>query len=106
MIKLPQMTHPLSRHWNQPPADQMAVYDDIAIMDQSALGLLPEYSTSIPTGVYEGKMWKSRQGHGTPGGPAGPWYLCWYGPSEDPDKCSINSRPIRLIRDEERQGRC
>ncbi|KKK97679.1 hypothetical protein LCGC14_2650360, partial [marine sediment metagenome] len=72
MIKLPQMTHPLSRHWNQPPADQMAVYDDIAIMDQSALGLLPEYSTSIPTGVYEGKMWKSRQGHGTPGGPAGP----------------------------------
>ena len=105
MIELPQMTHPLSGYWSQPSADQMAVYDDIAIMDRSALALLSEYSTSIPTGVYEGKMWKSRQGHNTPGGPVGPWYLYWYGPSKDPDKCSINSRPIRLIREKKDRSR-
>jgi hypothetical protein len=79
----------------------MAVYDDIAIMDRSTLARLPEYSTSIPTGVYEGKMWKFRQGHGTPGGSDGSWFLRWYGPSDDPNKCSINERPIRLIRDAE-----
>jgi hypothetical protein len=100
MIKLPVMTHPLSSAWDQPSPDRMAIYDDIAIMDRSTLECLSEYSTSIPTGVYEGKMWKFRQGHNTPGGPVGPWYLCWYGSSEDPDKCSINRRPIRLIRNE------
>ncbi|KKL82142.1 hypothetical protein LCGC14_1987740 [marine sediment metagenome] len=96
MIELPQMTHPLSRGWSQPPADQMAVYDDIAIMDQSTLALLPEYSTTIPTGAYEGKMWRRANGPDN-------WLLCWYGPSEKPDMVSINRRPIRLIRDEKEQ---
>lgn len=100
---LPQMTHPLSAHWPQPPADQIAMYDDMAIMDRATLALLSDYSLSIPTGVYEGKMWRSRQGHGTPEGPSGPWQLCWYGSSDDPDKCSINTRPIRLLRDEKEQ---
>lgn len=103
VIELPQMTHPLSRAWDQPGPDELAVYDDIAIMDRSTLQQLHNYSASIPTGVYEGKMWRFQQGHSTPGGPDGPWYLCWYGPSEDPDKCSINRRPIRLIRDEKGQ---
>jgi len=96
VIELPQMTHPLSRHWHQPSADEMAVYDDIAIMDRSALQRLPEYSTTIPTGAYEGKMWRRANGPDK-------WFLCWYGPSEDPDMVSINSRPIRLIRDEKEQ---
>lgn len=91
---LPQMTHPLSTAWNQPPTTDIAFYDDIAIMDRPTLDLLPEYSTSIPTGVYEGKMWRrALLGEG--------WVLCWYGPADDPDKCSINSRPIRLIRNKE-----
>ena len=93
MIKLPQMTHPLSRCWDQPPADQVAVYDDIAIMDRSTLAQLNEYSTSIPTGAYEGKLWRRANGEA--------WLLCWYGPSKHPAMVSINSRPIRLIRDEE-----
>lgn len=92
MIELPPMTHPLSAVWDQPNSDQMAVYDDIAIMDLSTLVCLHEYSASIPTGVYEGKMWRCAVGND--------WQLCWYGPSKDPDKCSINRRPIRLIRDE------
>jgi hypothetical protein len=90
---LPQMTHALSRYWDQPPADQLAVYDDIAIMDRSTLSQLSEYSASIPTGAYEGKMWRRAIGSD--------WQLCWYGPSDDPDMVSINSRPIRLIRDED-----
>ncbi len=92
MIELPTMTDPLSRSWDQPAADQMAVYDDIAIMDRSTLVLLPEYSMSIPTGVYDGKMWRCALGHDQ-------WLLCWYGPSDDPERCFVNRRPIRLIRD-------
>lgn len=93
MIELPTMTHPLSAHWHQPNADQMAVYDDIAIMDRSALNSLSEYSLSIPSGVYEGKMWKRKSRDG--------WQLCWYGPSDKPDEVSINNRPIRLLQNGE-----
>lgn len=93
MIELPPMTHPLSGGWDQPSPDRMAIYDDIAIMDRSTLECLHNYSASIPTGVYDGKAWRCATG-------ADEWQLCWYGPSKDPDKCSINRRPIRLIRDE------
>lgn len=95
MIQIPVMTHPLSTAWNQPAADRMAVYDDIAIMDRDTLSQLSEYSMSIPSGAYEGKMWRRAAGDD--------WQLCWYGPSEDPEMVSINSRPIRLIRDEKGQ---
>ena len=111
MIELPQMTHPLSRHWHQPSADEMAVYDDIAIMDRSTLERLANYSLTNPTGAYEGKMWRrcssSYMSMGLLVSPVPvadtQWLLCWYGPSEDPDMVSINSRPIRLIRDEDEQ---
>lgn len=93
MIELPQMTHPLSRAWDQPSPDRMAIYNDIAIMDRSTLECLHNYSASIPTGVYEGKAWRCAVSDG--------WQLCWYGPSSDPDRCSINRRPIRLIRGKE-----
>lgn len=93
MIKLPVMTHPLSSAWDQPSPDRMAIYDDIAIMDRPTLECLSEYSASIPTGVYEGKAWRCALG-------TDQWQLCWYGPSKDPDSCSINRRPIRLIRAE------
>ena len=96
MIELPLMTHPLSSGWDQPSPARMAIYDDIAIMDRSTLDRLHNYSASIPTGAYEGKMWRRSSGQDE-------WLLCWYGPSEDPDMVSINSRPIRLIRDEDRQ---
>lgn len=86
---IPQMTHPLSRHWHQPKRDQVAVYDDIAIMDRQTLTELPEYSASIPSGAYEGKMWRRQV--------RDQWFLCWYAPSDDPAMLQINRRPIRLL---------
>jgi len=100
MIELPLMTHPLSGGWDQPSSNRMAIYDDIAIMDRSTLECLHNYSASIPTGVYEGKMWRCAiDSGGSRRHYQGDWQLCWYGPSEDPKSCSINRRPIRLIRD-------
>jgi len=95
---IPPITDPLGQYWDQPPLTDIAVYNDIAIIEKHTLDRLAEYSTTIPTGAYEGKMWKSRQGHGTPEGPAGPWYLCWYGPHNDPKMLSINRRPIRVLK--------
>lgn len=46
---------------------------------------LLEYSGTVPTGVYDGKMWRrndgafDRQFMASGGKPT--WMLCWYGPS-------------------------
>lgn len=89
---IPEMTNPLSRYWHQPPLDDIAVYDDIAIMDRDTLEGLPEYSMSIPTGTYEGKMWKRMDRKG--------WTLCWYKDSDVPGRIDICSRPIRVLKGE------
>jgi hypothetical protein len=70
-------------------------------MDKATFEELEEYSCSFPTGVYEGKMWKRHDGSfdrafiARGGEPV--WLLMWFGPSDDPNKCSINSREIILI---------
>lgn len=55
--EIPPMTHPLSRHWRQPSTSAILIDDVNAVMDVDTLGALPEYSCSLPTGAYEGKMW-------------------------------------------------
>lgn len=89
---IPQMTHPLSVYWDQPPLEDIAVYNDIAIMDQKTLDKLPEYSFSVPSGAYAGKMWKTELNTG--------WLLRWYEKGLDPKTISINHRPIRILRGE------
>lgn len=85
---IPQMTGPLSRYWEQPNKENILIDDTHAMMDKAALRLLKEYSCSLPSGVYEGKMWKLKTNLG--------WVLRWYGPSVDPNKCSINNRIILI----------
>lgn len=70
-LEIPPITDPKGKHWEQPPLDQILVDDDCAVVTERAFKALLEYSTSTPTGVYPGKMWKARQGM--------VWYLRWYG---------------------------
>jgi len=86
---IPAMTDPQGRYWEQPSRTLILVDETHAVMERSAFDRLPEYSATIPTGVYEGKMWKARAG--------GAWRLCWYGPSATPDSCSVNRREILLV---------
>jgi len=86
---IPKMTHPLSSHWHQPNLSEIAIDDNNAMMNEDTLNRLHEYSYSIPSGVYEGKMWKRVEPNHV--------YLMWYGPSEKADCCSINNREILLI---------
>ena len=86
---IPEMVHSLSKYWNQPDIKDIEIGDKQAKMSKCTFELLLEYSTSIPTGVYEGKMWKRRRPDA--------WYLLWYAACEGADSCSINIRKIIIV---------
>ena len=60
---------------------------------------LHNYSTTDPTGVYEGKMWRSQEivRDGDRLIFSDRWLLRWFGFSGDPAKCSYNQRLILLV---------
>ncbi len=86
---IPPMTHPLGRYWDQPPRDRVLVDDQHALLSPQDFQELGEYSTSLPSGVYPGKMWKRRE--------PGVWYLGWFGETANPELCSVNFREIILV---------
>lgn len=108
MTVIPPMTDPHGRHWNQPKREAILVDDHHALMTHATFEELLEYSGTIPTGCYEGKMWRRHDGifAGTYASgnrfaardeAACKWLLCWYGPSAKPDHCSINYREILFL---------
>lgn len=95
---IPPITSPLGAHWDQPARSVILVDDTHAVMTKAAFRQLPEYSGTIPSGVYEGKMWRRHDGVFDPRCKPSErrWLLCWFGPSDKPDCCSINAREILL----------
>jgi hypothetical protein len=87
--EIPPITDPLGSGWHQPPREEIVILGTHAYMTQKSFDALAEYSTSIPTGVYPGKMWKSNV--------KGGWYLRWFGEHEDPNKCSNHHRVIVVV---------
>ena len=83
---IPDMVHPLSKHWDQPNRDNILIDNTKALMSGRSLGELHLYSTSIPTGVYEGKMWKSKFQN--------KWYLRWFEVEDEEKMLPILSREI------------
>jgi hypothetical protein len=76
-------------------------------MTDSTFKQLKEYSSTRPSGVYPGKMWRRHDGafptfnsqtnayersHEPP-----IWLLCWYGLGPTPDVCSVNFREVILV---------
>jgi hypothetical protein len=97
----PPITEPMGRNWNQPPITAIEIDDTHALMSRRTFDQLAEYSASLPTGVYSGKMWKRHDGVFDAGfihsGGKPEWLLCWYGESgKGPDWCSNNYRKIIL----------
>lgn len=92
---VPPITHPYGQHWEQPARDRILMDETHALMDAETFTKLSEYSTSYPSGVYDGKMWRRNEGMWLIGGKQ---YLCWYGPSaENPDCCEIFFREIIVV---------
>ena len=90
MSAIPPITDPPGSHWVQPKAEEILLTDADAVMPVHAFNLLREYSTSMPTGVYPGKMWRAFIG--------GDWFLRWYGEVPgNPDVCSNNQRRIQIM---------
>jgi hypothetical protein len=67
--RLPRMTHPDGRYWDQPAGlrDRVRIFWNHATIDEADWDRLPRYDSSFPSGKYAGKVW--RRGH----------FLCWYG---------------------------
>ena len=86
---IPPITDPLGVYWDQPDTKDILVDETHAIMTERTLEQLAEYSASIPTGTYDGKMWRARG--------QSRWFLRWYGPHPDPTQISIHTREILLV---------
>jgi len=91
---IPPMTDPMGKHWEQPSASDIEIDDKYAMMTKEIFEQLKDYSCTMPTGVYPGKMWKRRMNyHDESKG----WLLVWYGHCDKPNHCSKNFREIIKI---------
>lgn len=89
--RIPPMTNPLGKHWAQPNHENILIDDTHVIMSSKDFNSLAEYSNSIPSGVYVGKMWKAVAQDGRV-------FLRWFGLVEGrDDACSNNQREIIVI---------
>jgi hypothetical protein len=77
--RLPKMTDPMGRHWDQPSGlrDRVRIFWNHATIDEADWDRLPRYESSYPSGTYPGKVWRR-----------GPW-LCWYGNPIGNDKIRL-----------------
>ena len=82
------MTHPLSRYWEQPSRENILIDAEVAVMSAEDFAQLLNYSVSLPTGIYVGKMRKAKAD--------GKWFLRWYDKCDDPQFLSIQTREIIL----------
>lgn len=99
---VPPMNHPLSSVWRQPSRFRIEVDNTHALMSQAVFNELLEYSSTQPSGVYPGKMWRRHDGiYDTKflaSGGKPEWLLCWYDVSEKgPDWCSTKTRKILIV---------
>lgn len=91
LILIPPITNEMGRYWDQPTQDNILIDDKFAVMSQKTFNELGEYSCSVPSGTYTGKMWKlhSRDDNS--------WWLRWYGNENDDGTIDIHNRRILII---------
>lgn len=96
---IPPMTDPMGRSWDQPPRERILVDEKHALMTKADFESLHEYSATMPTGVYPGKMWRRHNGAFDP--KCRPedvtWLLVWYEECDVPSMCSVSFRPVLLV---------
>ena len=76
--KIPKMTDPLGKYWSQPKylRERVGLHPTHATIAERDWRALCNYESSIPSGVYPGKVWRRRH------------LLCWFGP-EIGGRCKI-----------------
>lgn len=92
---IPVMDDPLGRHWRQPADIRFVVMDDShVLLTPNHLAQLPEYSSTIPSGVYPGKCWQRKEPERH--------LLAWYGDETPDGMCGIMFREILVVEDAHR----
>lgn len=97
---IPPITESLGSGWKQPSQSRMLIDDTSALMTLATFKELTDYSCTMPSGVYAGKMWRRHDGSfdhawiARGGKPV--WMLAWYGRSDRPGYCSTQWRTILL----------
>lgn len=103
MNAIPPIINPKGKHWDQPANIRDAPMNDThVLLTRAQLRGLMEYSNSQPSGVYDGKCWRSYHRHLPPGVEAmargqlpGTWYLKWFRPHDtDPRYCTTEVRTV------------
>jgi hypothetical protein len=93
MSPIPKITNPMGRNWRQPPREAIEIDETHALMSKSTLEQLGNYSASMPSGVYPGKMWRrAKDYHDESKG----WWLLWFGESDIPGYVSNHCREILI----------
>jgi hypothetical protein len=89
---IPAMTDPLGKYWDAPDRSKISFRSDLkeAYMSLATFNNLLDYSQSQPSGVYDGKMWRSEH-------PKEGWYLRWFAPCDKPKFCATKSVLIYII---------
>lgn len=59
---IPKITDKRGMSWNQPHRRYIEIDEEYALMTKQTFEGLREYSLTIPSGKYEGKMWKANKG--------------------------------------------
>lgn len=76
--KIPVMTDPLGKYWEQPKLEDISFSLVYAWMTPKEFQQLKRYQTSTPTGVYAGKMWKMTAWTGKGRSSKEEWLLCYF----------------------------
>jgi hypothetical protein len=86
--QIPPMTHELGAYWEQPDPKDIRLEDGLAFMEKATFRKLAQYDTTLPTGVYVGKMWKCKVEDDE-------WWLRWFIDSEtNPANCTMKQALI------------
>lgn len=73
---IPPMTDPAGKYWRQPDPATILIDNTHAVLTRQQFDELLNYSTTLPTGTYPGKMWRGYRRH-VDGRLC--WFLYWYG---------------------------
>lgn len=99
MDQIPELDSPFDQNaWRQPSRESILIDATHACMTQDTFAQLAEYSTTMPTGVYPGKMWRRHDGIYDKKCPVESrrWLLCWYGLADN-SMCPIEFREVLII---------
>lgn len=84
---IPPIIDPRGKNWKQPHRRFIEIDDESALMSEQTFKALREYTPSLQSEQYAGKMWKQKIGD--------KWYLRWY--SNYNNSIITNKREILVI---------